>query len=144
MSIAEIKALPIKNIVDKDAVLFLWTTDAHLPYALEIMEVWGFRYATIAFIWLKKTVTDKNVCYYGYWTMKGQEICLLGRRGKPKPIVHNVRQLVEAKRREHSRKPDEVRDRIVELMGDLPRIELFAREQFLGWDFWGDSVKHFS
>lgn len=143
MSIAEIKMLPIKNIIDKDAVLFLWTTDAHLPFALEVMESWGFQYVTIAFIWLKKTVTNKNVCYYGYWTMKGQEICLLGRHGKPKPIAHNIRQLVEAKRREHSRKPDEVRDRIVKLMGDLPRIELFAREQFLGWDTWGNNTEYF-
>ena len=72
--------------------------------------------------------------------MKGTELCLLGRRGKVKPVRHNVRQLVEAIRYEHSHKPDEVRDRIVELCGDLPRIELFARQKVEGWDCWGNEV----
>ena len=117
-----------------------WTTDAHLPFAIEVMKCWGFEYATIAFVWNKKEKSGKQVCYYGYWTMKGTEICLLGRRGKVKPIRHNVRQLVEAERREHSRKPDIVRDKIVELLGDLPRIELFARQRTEGWDVWGDEV----
>lgn len=143
MSIDEIKALPVESIVARDAVLFLWTTDAHLPLAIDVMRAWGFEYATVAFRWLKKTATGKQVCYYGYWTMKGIEVCLLGRRGKPKPVRHNVRQIVEAERREHSRKPDEVRDRIVELMGDLPRIELFAREDVDGWDTWGNETRKF-
>jgi N6-adenosine-specific RNA methylase IME4 len=73
--------------------------------------------------------------------MKGTELCLLGRRGKVKPVEHNVRQLVEATRYSHSQKPDEVRDRIVQLMGDLPRIELFAREKTEGWDVWGNEVE---
>ena len=73
--------------------------------------------------------------------MKGTELCLLGRRGKVKPVGHNVRQLVEAIRYNHSQKPDEVRDRIVQLMGDLPRIELFARERTPGWDVWGNEVE---
>lgn len=117
-----------------------WTTDAHLPFAIEVMKCWGFTYATIGFVWNKKEKSGKQVCYYGYWTMKGTEICLLGRKGKVKPIKHNVRQLVEAERREHSRKPDIVRDKIVELLGDLPRIELFARQRTKGWDVWGDEV----
>ena len=143
MSVEELKKLPVERIAAKDCVLFLWTTDGHLPFALEIMEAWGFRYATVAFIWLKKTTTGKQVCYYGYWTMKGAEMCLLGRRGKPKPELHNIRQITEAKRREHSRKPDEVRNKIVELMGKLPRIELFSREKVRGWDSWGNEIKKF-
>lgn len=140
MSIKELRASPVKGISDDNCVLFLWTTDAHLPYAIEIMKAWGFDYATVGFTWLKKTSTGKQVCYYGYWTLKGVEMCLLGRKGKPKPINHKIRQIVEAKRREHSRKPDEVRNRIVELMGNLPRIELFARQKTLGWDVWGNEV----
>ena len=143
MTITELCELPVKDIAADDAVLFMWTTDAHLPSAIKIMEAWDFRYATIAFQWNKKEQSGKQVCYYGYWTMKGTEICLLGRRGKPKPVKHNVRQLVEAPRREHSRKPDEVRDRIVELMGDLPRIELFARQEATGWDCWGNETNRF-
>ena len=140
MSDDELKHLPIESIADDDSVLFLWTTDAHLERALSIMKTWGFKYATIAFSWNKKEKSGKQVCYYGYWTMKGTEICLLGRRGKPKPIKHNIRQLVEAQRRKHSQKPDEVRERIVQLMGDISRIELFAREKTPGWDVWGNEV----
>ncbi len=141
LSIDELKLLPIIDIADKDCVLFLWTTDAHLPFAIDVMRSWGFDYATIAFIWNKKEKSGKQVCYFGYWTMKGTEICLLGRCGKPKPLKHNVRQLIEAERREHSQKPDEARNRIVELMGDLPRIELFARKKHIGWDVWGNEVE---
>ena len=127
MKVDELKLLPVNDIADENSVLFLWTTDAHLPYAIEIMRSWGFEYATVAFVWNKKEKSGKQVCYYGYWTMKGTEVCLLGRRGKVKPLGHNIRQLVEAARNGHSTKPAEVRDRIVALMGDLPRIELFAR-----------------
>ena len=142
LSDEDLKALPVKEISDRNCVLFLWTTDAHLAKAMEIMTSWGFNYATIAFIWNKKEQSGKQVCYYGYWTMKGSEICLLGRRGKVKPVKHNIRQLVEAPRGVHSQKPDEVRNRIVELMGDLPRIELFARSYAKGWDVWGNEVNN--
>ena len=79
----------------------------------------------------------------GIWTMKGSEICLLATKGKihNKIQSHKVRQLVEAERMEHSVKPQEVRNRIVELIGDLPRIELFARQKTEGWDVWGNEVK---
>ena len=140
MSIEELKVLPIADISDENCTLFLWTTDAHLPVAIEIMRAWGFVYATIGFTWLKKTSTGKQVCYYGYWTLKGAEICLIGRKGKPKVKNHKIRQIVEAKRREHSRKPDEIRKNIVELMGDLPRIELFARQKTKGWDVIGNGI----
>lgn len=141
MAVDELKLLPVKKIADENSVLFLWTTDGHLPFAIEIMRSWGFEYATVAFVWNKKEKSGKQVCYYGYWTMKGTELCLLGRRGKVKPVRHNVRQLVEATRCNHSQKPDEVRDRIAQLMGDLPRIELFARKRTLGWDVWGNEVE---
>lgn len=141
MSVDELKALKIKDtLVDDSAVLFLWTTDAHLPYALEVMQAWGFRYATIAFTWNKKEKSGKQVCYYGYWTMKGTEICLLGRRGKIKPVGHNIRQLVEAISEGHSQKPAIIRDKIVALMGDLTRVELFARQQTPGWDCIGNEI----
>ena len=141
LSNEDIKRLPIKEISDNDCVLFLWTTDAHLPFAIEVMRAWGFEYATIGFTWLKKTSTGKQVCFYGYWTLKGAEICLIGRKGKPKVINHKIRQITEAKRREHSRKPDEVRENIVKLLGNLPRIELFARQRTDGWDVWGNEVE---
>ena len=77
----------------------------------------------------------------GYYTRANNEICLLATKGKPlKRISKSVRQVVFSKIREHSRKPDEVRERIVELFGNLPRIELFARQQVEGWDCWGNEV----
>lgn len=143
MKTNEICALPIENVADDNSVLFMWTTDTHLPDALKVIEAWGFKYKTVAFIWNKKTNTGKQVCYMGKWTMKGSEICLLATKGKAHGLIksHKVRQLVEAERSIHSRKPDEVRNRIVELLGDLPRVELFARDAKPGWDVWGNEVQ---
>lgn len=142
MNIKTIKKLPIAKIANKDCVLFLWTTDAHLEKALEVINAWGFKYKTIGFIWNKKEKSGKQVCFYGKWTCKGSEICLLASKGKANSLIknHKIRQLVEAERQKHSVKPDEVRNRIVQLMGDLPRIELFAREKIEGWDAWGDEI----
>lgn len=139
-----IKSLNVKDISDKDSFLFLWTTDSHLPVALDVMKSWGFKYKTVGFVWNKKEKSGKQVCYYGAYTMKGTEICLLGIRGKPRKFIksHKIRQLVEVQRdrTKHSQKPDEVRNRIVEFLGDLPRIELFARQRVEGWDAWGNEV----
>ena len=76
----------------------------------------------------------------GYWTRANPEMCLLATRGKPKRISKSVKQLVIDIRREHSRKPDRIRNDIIELCGDLPRIELFARQKADGWDNWGNEI----
>lgn len=138
-----IKKLPIKQILDKDCALFLWTTDAHIPEALEVIKAWGFKYITIVFVWEKKTKTGKTVANLGAWTMKNYEICLLATKGamlKYKKI-NNIYQKVEAERTNHSKKPEKVRKNIELLFGDLSRIELFARQQTLGWDVWGNEVE---
>jgi len=142
MGIDAICRLPIKKIAEENSILFIWSTDAHLENAFEVIKEWGFTYKTIAFVWNKKTCKGNQVCFMGKWTMKGSEICLLATRGKIHNKIknHNVRQLVEAERKKHSQKPNEVRKRIVELMGDLPRIELFARERVEGWDAWGNEI----
>ena len=138
-----IKNLNVSKISDDNVILFMWTTDSHLPLALEVIKSWGFTYRTIGFIWNKKEKSGKQVCYMGIWTMKGSEICLLATKGKihNKIQSHKVRQLTEAIRREHSQKPDVIKDKIIELMGDLPRIELFARQKTEGWDVWGNEVE---
>jgi site-specific DNA-methyltransferase (adenine-specific) len=139
-----ISSLPVSQIAADASVLFLWTTDSHLPVALDVIKGWGFTYKTVGFIWNKKEKSGKQVCYYGNWTMKGSEICLLATRGTAHKLLvnHSVRQLVEAERdrTKHSQKPHEVRRRIVEMFGDLPRIELFARQQTEGWDVLGDGI----
>lgn len=138
----DIAALPVGDISEKDSTLFLWATYPTLPRALELMESWGFRYKTVAFTWAKTNIlSDSFFTGMGYWTRSNAEICLLGTRGHPKRVSKAVRQLIVSPRRAHSQKPDEARERIVELMGDVPRIELFARgEAPLGWDAWGDEV----
>lgn len=76
----------------------------------------------------------------GYWTRANSEVCLLAIKGKPKRISASVHSVIVSHIREHSKKPDEARQRIVELMGDLPRIELFARQKADGWDVWGNEI----
>ena len=136
-----IKTLPIHDLADNDCVLFLWATNPLLPEALEVMTAWGFRYVTVAFVWVKQTVNQITVSNLGRWTMGGAEICLLGRKGKPQRICKNIRQVDYSVRRAHSQKPDRIRNEIVKLMGDKPRIELFARQKTEGWDVWGNEVE---
>lgn len=140
-----IKNLNVKSIADDDCVLFMWFCETSLPDALEVVKSWGFKYVNIAFIWNKKERSGKDVCYYGGWTMRGSEMVMLGVKGKihSKIVSHKVRQKTEAVRdkRFHSRKPQEIKDKIVELMGDLPRVELFARQKTEGWDVWGNEVE---
>ena len=141
MPIEEIKNLPVNEIADDNSWLFLWTTYPQLQNGLDVMEAWGFKFRTVAFTWIKKTVNMKDFVGMGYYTRANPEICLLGLKGKPKPIDHTVRNLVYSQIREHSRKPAIVREKIIQLCGDLPRIELFARQKIPNWDFWGNDPK---
>ena len=142
LSVADIKSIPVSSIAEDNAILFIWTTDYHLEKCMEVIKAWGFEYKTIGFVWAKKNKQGGQVCFMGAYTMKsGVEICLLATRGKDahKLVVKkNVRSYIEYPRTEHSKKPDAVRDRIVELCGDVSRIELFARRKTESWDVWGD------
>jgi N6-adenosine-specific RNA methylase IME4 len=137
----DIQALPVQGIAAEDCVLFLWVTMPCLEEGLELIRKWGFTYKTCAFTWVKQNRKSDGLFWgLGFWTRANAELCLLATRGKPKRVNKGVHSVVLSHVREHSRKPDEVRDRIVELMGDIPRIELFARQQVDGWDCWGDEV----
>lgn|ERR1051325_49672 len=139
-------ALPITELAADDCALFLWATDPLLPRAFELIEAWGFEYKTVGFYWVKLNAAAKHDSDYftglGYWSRANPEQCLLATRGKPNRRAKDVRRLVVDKRREHSRKPDCVRDRIERLVGG-PYLELFARETKRGWDGWGDQVALF-
>ena len=142
MSVEEICALPVAKIAAKDSALFLWSTFPNLPAAFEVIKAWKFTYKTVAFTWVK--TCRKSPDYFvslGHWTRANAEICLLATKGKPKRISKSVRQLIVSPLRKHSQKPDEARERIIELMGDLPRVELFAREKVAGWVAWGNEVE---
>lgn len=135
----------VRDVAADNAVMVMWVTDAHLPLAIELGCLAGFSYKTVGFIWNKKTVTGKQVCFMGTWTMKGSEIALLFTRGSAHKMLKSrkVRQLVEAKRREHSRKPNEVRERIEEMFPDSSKLELFARATPPGWDVLGNQSEKF-
>jgi len=139
-----IKSLPIKDISADNSALFLWVTFPNLKDGLDVMEAWGFKYATCAFTWVKRNKkADTYFVGCGNYTRANTEICLLGTRGSMQKSVisHSVRQVCDARLGEHSQKPAEIRDRIVELFGDLPRVELFARQKTEGWDVWGNEVE---
>lgn len=139
----DIKNLPIKKITANDAILFMWVTDSHLEIGLEVIKSWGFKYKTIGFVWKKITKNNKVCANVGAWTMKNTEICLIGTKGNMAKYKQkrNIYQLIEAERTKHSKKPKEARERIVEIFGDLPRVELFAREKVAGWDSWGNEIE---
>jgi len=141
MSLNEICALPVADLADKDCALFLWATFPNLPEAFEVIKTWGFTYKTVAFVWCKRN--RKSPGFFtgmGYYTRANAEICLLATKGSPKRVSKGVRQIIDTPIERHSQKPGVTRDRIVELFGDVPRIELFARERVPGWDAWGNEV----
>jgi N6-adenosine-specific RNA methylase IME4 len=134
-------ALPIADLAADDCALFLWVTDPLLPRGLELLKAWGFEYKTVAFYWVKLNSAAQHDAHYftglGYWTRANPEQCLLATRGKPSRRAKDVRRLVVEKRREHSRKPDCVRERIERLVAG-PYLELFGRQTKRGWDCWGN------
>ena len=142
MSNDEIKALPIQNLADENCTLFLWITMPKLNEVFEVIKAWGFEYKTCAFTWVKlNKVADTYFMGQGRWTRANAELCLLCTKGHPKKISNAVRSLVVTHYESHSKKPQEIRNRIIELLGDIPRIELFARQKVDGWDCWGNEVE---
>lgn len=141
MTIEEIKNLPVSDLAKEDSVLFMWVTFPILKESFEVIEAWGFKYATCGFVWVKKSKAG-NTWHFGLgnWTRSNAELCLIATKGKPMRFSASVSQIIDTPVEEHSKKPDIVRDKIVELCGDLPRIELFARQKIDGWDSWGNEV----
>lgn len=142
MDLLDVATIPINEIADKDCVLFMWATFPVIPMALKLIKAWGFQYKTVAFTWVKKNKkSDSWFWGMGSWTRANAEICMIATRGAPHRKNKGVHSVIDTPVREHSRKPDETRERILKLMGDLPRIELFARHKTEGWDVWGNEVE---
>lgn len=142
MSIEELCALPVADLAAPDSALFLWATFPQLPAALRLIEAWGFQYKSVGFVWLKENRKAGGwFTGLGFWTRGNAEICLFATRGHPKRQAANVHQFIISPVEAHSKKPDEARDKIVALLGDLPRVELFARQTSPGWDVWGNEVQ---
>jgi N6-adenosine-specific RNA methylase IME4 len=142
MGITSIQNLDIKNICDDNCVLLMWVTFPCLEQAFSVIKSWGFTYKTNAFTWVKKNKKSDSLFWgMGYYTRSNAEICLLATKGKPlKRISKSVHSVIISNIEHHSKKPDDIRNRIVSLFGDIPRIELFARSKTDGWDVFGNEV----
>ena len=145
MTTPEICTLPVGSMCTDRAMLFLWATFPNIAEALKVMEAWGFIYRTAAFVWVKTNAKSGSLFWgMGQYIRANAEVCLLGVRpgtkAKQQIISHGIHQVIRAPVMRHSQKPAEARERIVELLGDVPRIELFAREHAPGWDAWGEEV----
>lgn len=168
LSLLELKMMrpEIDRIAAPDCALAMWATAPMMQEARELMAAWGFRYSTIALVWIKSVAVEERLqriakklgvafpdlvnalaaegltvirpkMGMGNWTRGNAEFCLLGTRGRVKRASASVGSVIVSELREHSRKPDEARDRLVELLGDVPRLEMFARESAPGWACWG-------
>jgi len=137
-----INDLPVGRIAAPDCALFLWATMPKLNEIFPVLfEKWGFEYKTCAFTWVKRNkISPSWFMGMGRWTRANAELCLLATRGTPKRLSAGVHSVIDSPIAGHSGKPAETRTRIVELMGDLQRIELFARQSAPGWDCWGDQA----
>ena len=145
MTVDEICAMPIQDICEDDCILFLWATFPQLEGAMKTITAWGFKYYGLGFNWVKlNTKTPTPFWGMGYYTRQNPEICLIATKGKQfKPLVRNVQAVVMTPREEHSKKPDVIREHIVNIIGDVPRVELFARQSSEGWDVWGNESHKF-
>lgn len=155
MTIDKLKLLPIKNISLDSSILFMWTTFPKIQEGLELIKTWGFEYKTVAFVWIKTNKRtdiaqtsflpqDNFDSFWGMgrWTRSNAEICLLGTKGNPKRLNCDVHSVIYSPIEKHSKKPNEARKRIIRLVGDVSRVELFARQKKEGFDVWGNEIKN--
>lgn len=142
ISIKELKELNIKNIIDKNAILFLWVKFSLLQEALYIMHVWGFKYKTLGFSWIKLSSKNKQILLTNSsYTKENCEICLIGIKGKFRILDKNISSCIISESDEDNEKPNIIRDNIVRMCGDLPRLELFATKEIEGWDIYSNDIE---
>lgn len=142
MNIEDIYGLDIQSIAADDCILFLWVTFPCLEQGLETVRRWGFTYKTLGFCWVKRCRKQQEKWFWGlgFWTRANPELCLIATKGQPKRMSKEVHCIVDTPVEEHSKKPDIVREKIVELASDLPRAELFARNEYPGWVCVGNEI----
>jgi N6-adenosine-specific RNA methylase IME4 len=148
MSHDDMQKMPVAQLAADDCVLFMWVVQTQLPEAVKLFDAWGFKLKSCAFNWVKggalplfpdDVVTQMGM---GKWTRAESEVCWLGTRGAPKRLNADVRQVIDERRREHSRKPDCVQARVERLVAG-PYLELFARQKRPGWTVWGNQTDKF-
>ena len=135
-----IAELPVAKLAAKDCVLFPWAIGSMLREALDLVDAWGFDLKTIGFAWMKQNASGDGLFMgQGYWTRQNIELCLLATRGAPMRLDAGVMQAILSPVQEHSRKPDEIHDRIERLVGG-PYLELYARRPHKRWFTWGNEI----
>ncbi len=136
-----LQQLPVADLAADDCALFLWVTMPKLDELFPLLKAWGFDYKTVAFTWVKRNKKSPSWFWgMGRWTRANAELCVLATKGHPKRLSAGVSSIIDTPIEGHSKKPDIVREKILALMGDLPRVELFARQQTPGWSTWGNEV----
>lgn len=148
MSQDDLAALPIRDLMNKKAALFLWATCPRLNYAIELIDRWGLHYRGVAYVWVKTNRAGKIIKGQGVpptFTKPTTELLLAAttmRTGRPFPLLDLAQgQVALAPRGRHSEKPDVFYTLIEQLCGKRPRIELFARQRAPGWKAWGDELE---
>jgi N6-adenosine-specific RNA methylase IME4 len=139
MTTAEICALPVADIIARQAHLYLWVPNALLPEGLQVMQAWGFRYVS-NLVWVKRRKDGgPDGRGTGFYFRNVTELMLFGVHGSMRTLPPGRRQvnIIETRKREHSRKPDETYG-IIESCSPGPYLELFARYHRPGWTGWGD------
>ncbi len=139
MNFEDILNLNVKQVVDKKGcLLFMWTTSAFMEAAIQVGNKWGFKYKSVAFVWVKHHGNP------GPWTFQKTEFVLLftkGSRPKPKGSTKEHQVLFTSKDKIHSRKPIEIIERIEKIAGEGKKcLEMFARTKREGWDVFGNEV----
>jgi len=140
MKMHELEALPIYDMLNEDALVYMWVTPAFMEKGIKLANTWGLKYSSVGFVWQK----DRRIMP-GFYTLGSTEYVLIFKKGRiPKPRgARNVRQFLIEDIREHSRKPDEIRRRIEEMHPTQSKLEMFARIQTPGWDVWGNETDKF-
>lgn len=151
MTLDELKALPVAASAGPDCLLVMWVISSHIPQAIDLAETWGFTYRSLGPVWLKERHPDQAEMFddgpicelgMGYWFRQQTEVAFVFGRGSPTRLNADVRQVIGAPRREHSRKPDEIHNRIERLVAG-PYLELFGRRQRANWTVWGNDTAKF-
>lgn len=140
MTLDELRALPVSSVAAPNCALFMWASGTHFDQAIDLGKAWGFRFIRgEVLVWVKAREHFRPNLGMGYWTRNGGEIAMLFARGKPKPLAHDVEQLIFCPRGAHSEKPAEQYERIERLVAG-PYLELFSRASQPGWTAWGNEA----
>jgi N6-adenosine-specific RNA methylase IME4 len=146
MTVPEIACLPVEKLAAPDCWLFLWITAPFLALGAQtgICQAWGFRISTVGLTWIKRSEAGVLATGTGYTTRGNPEFVVIARKGRPARVSRGVHSVIEAPRREHSRKPDQFYASVDALVGNVAKVDLFARETRPGWVAWGNEIGRFA